>query len=397
MSLAETKEPTEAEEQAIGRKITDEALADLRAKIGKVFSSSHTPYLTETARDGVRHWAEGIGDMNPLWTDEAHGKASPWGKPLAPPTILYAFDKLAIGYRGGLPGVHSMFGGSDWRWRRPMGWNERIHAVVRFTDLVERPSAFAGRSFQQISEITFQTDAGETVASAQSWGFRTERSTAAKRGKYNEVRIQSYTAEELQAIAGRYRNEHIRGATPLYLEDVAVGDEPPEIIRGPYTATTAVAFEMGWGGLFIKAHGQAMDYFTRHPRAGVLNDFGVPEPPEAVHWDNELARKVGVPAAYDYGPERIAWVGSLLTNWIGDAGFLERLHVQVRRHNIVGDLTTCRARVIAVSDGPDGGVDLVVSAENQRGEVTARGEARVRLPSKARGQSRAVPPAELEA
>ena len=83
------------------------------------------------------------------------------------------------------------------------------------------------------------------------------------------------------------------------------------------------------------------------PQAGILNDFGVPEPPEAVHWDNELARRVGVPAAYDYGPERIAWIGTLLTNWIGDAGFLERLHVQVRNHNIIGDLTTCQAKVTA--------------------------------------------------
>jgi hypothetical protein len=29
----------------------------------------------------------------------------------------------------------------------------------------------------------------------------------------------------------------------------------------------------------------------------------------------------------------------MLTNWIGDASFLERLHVEVRRHNIIGDLT----------------------------------------------------------
>ena len=54
--------------------------------------------------------------------------------------------------------MHSMFGGSDWRWRRPLGWGERVHAVVRFVDLIERGSEFAGRSFQQVSEITFKTD-----------------------------------------------------------------------------------------------------------------------------------------------------------------------------------------------------------------------------------------------
>lgn len=378
-------------------RITDEALAALRARIGQVFTSSHTPYLTETSRDGVRHWAEGIGDINPLWTDESVGQASPWGRPLSPPTILYAFDKLAIGYRGGLPGVHSMFGGSEWRWLRPIGWGERIAATVRFVDLVERPSRFAGRSFQQISEITFRTDAGEIVAQARSWGFRTERKAAADRGKYREVEVTRYSAEEIHEIARRYAAEEVRGAQLLHLEDVQAGLELPPIIRGPYTATTAVAFEMGWGGIFVKSHGLAMEYFSRHPSAGILNQYGIPEPPEAVHWDDALARRVGVPAAYDYGPERIAWIGSLITNWIGDAGFMECLDVQVRRHNIIGDLTTCRARVVSVEAGPQAGVELQVWAENQRGEVTATGRARVRLASRALGQRRPVTPAEEQA
>jgi acyl dehydratase len=378
-----------AEQQAqppVGMTITDEALNALRAKLGQVITSSHTPYLTETSRDSVRHWAEGIGDMNPLWTDEDRARRSAWGKTLCPPTMLYAFNRLAIGYRGGLPGVHSMFGGSDWTWYRPITWGERIHTIVKFTDLVERPSAFAGRSFQQISEISFVTDKDETVAVARSWGFRVERTTAAKKGKYREVEVVKYSPEDVQAIAERYRNESIRGSTPLYVDDIKHGEAIPEIIRGPYTVTTAVAFEQGWGGLFIKAHGNAMEYFGRHPSAGIINDFGIPEPPEAVHWDNDLARRVGVPAAYDYGPERISWIGTMLTNWIGDNGFLERLHVQIRRHNIIGDLTTCRATVTRV-DPDTGEVELAVLAENQRGERTAVGEARVRLPSLARNET----------
>ena len=371
----------------VGSFITDEALTGLRAKLGQVITSSHSPYLTEASRDAVRHWAEGIGDMNTLWTDEARGRDSAWGKPLCPPTMLYAFDRLAIGYRGGLPGVHSMFGGSDWTWHRPIAWGERIHTVVKFIDLIERPSAFAGRSFQQISEIRFVTDEGETVAVAKSWGFRVERTTAAKKGKYREVEVTTYTPEDVQAIAKRYRDEQIRGAGMLYVEDVKEGEAIPEIIRGPYTVTTAVAFEQGWGGLFIKAHGHAMEYFGRHPKAGIINDFGIPEPPEAVHWDNDLARRVGVPAAYDYGPERISWVGSMLTNWIGDNGFLERLHVQIRRHNIIGDLTTCSATITGV-DESTGVVALMVQAINQRGERTAVGEARVRLPSRVRKEAK---------
>ncbi|HVA37234.1 MAG TPA: MaoC family dehydratase N-terminal domain-containing protein [Candidatus Dormibacteraeota bacterium] len=377
--------------------ITDAALEALRGKLGKIMTSSHAPYLTETSRDGIRHWVDGVGDANPLWIEEERGRSSPWGRPLAPPTILYAFDRLAIGYRGGLPGIHSMFAGSNWRWLRPLAWGERIRASVRFTDLIERPSNFAGRAFQQISEITFLTGGGEPVAVARSWGFRTERKAAAERGKYREVSIATYDHDEIVAIARRYQDEQTqgtRGGDPRYVEDVTVDLDLPTIVRGPYTVTTAVAFEQGWGGLFIKAHGQAMDYYLRHPGAGIPNEYGVPEPPERVHWDNEFARKVGVPAAYDYGPERISWIATLLTNWIGDAGFLERLHVEVRRHNLIGDLTTCHGRVTAVHAEQAGSVDLDVWAQNQRGEVTAKGTARVRLPSRDRSESRPVTPSE---
>ena len=108
-----------------------------------------------------------------------------------------------------------------------------------------------------------------------------------------------------------------------------------------------------------------------------------------------------MPAAYDYGPERISWLGHLMTNWIGDDGFLRRLNVQVRRHNIIGDLTTCNGRVTAkwVEPGGTGGVPPTTAAgaaterahlvecevwgDNQRGERTCLGMAVAELPSRA--------------
>jgi crotonobetainyl-CoA:carnitine CoA-transferase CaiB-like acyl-CoA transferase len=42
-----------------------------------------------------------------------------------------------------------------------------------------------------------------------------------------------------------------------------------------------------------------------------------------VHWDEEFAREVGAPGAYDYGPERCSWLTHHLTNWMGDDGFLD--------------------------------------------------------------------------
>jgi acyl dehydratase len=155
----------------------------------------------------------------------------------------------------------------------------------------------------------------------------------------------------------------------------------PEVVKGPLTVTSLVAFVQGWGSLYVGAHGLAFGLFDRYPALGISNAFGVPEPPERVHWDDALARAVGVPAAYDYGPERVSWLGHLVTNWMGDAGFLRRLNVQVRRHNLIGDTTWCRGtvRAKAVAEGR-GEVTLDLRAVNQRGETIALGDAVVVLP-----------------
>ena len=69
--------------------ITDEALAALRALVGKEIRRPE-PYIEVTTRDAVRHWAHGIGDRNPYWAEAK----------VAPPTILFALDRIVSGYVG---------------------------------------------------------------------------------------------------------------------------------------------------------------------------------------------------------------------------------------------------------------------------------------------------------
>jgi hypothetical protein len=367
-------------------KASEEELTRIRSKIGQKVTINEPPHLTEVSRDSIRHWAQATGDRNPLFLDENYAKNSIHGGLIAPPCQLYAFSRISIGYRGGLPGVHSFFAGSHWRWHEPIRLGQKINPEVTFKELKELPSKFAGRMFKQLSLIQFITDDGHEIAQADSWGMRVERVAAKEKGKYKKLELAApYTQQQLDDIAQLYANEKCRGRDTLYFEDVNVGQTVPEIIRGPYTATTAVAFEQGWGGLFIKAHGYWFDYLRRHPAAGIANAYNIPEPPEAVHWDSALARAVGVPEAYDYGPERIAWLATLLTNWIGDEGFLAELYCEVRRFNMIGDLTYCRAKVIEKKDGNNtqGEVKLTIEAVDQRGDMTASGWAIIKLPKKA--------------
>src|SRR5207244_9714518 len=132
--------------------------------------------------------------------------------------------------------------------------------------------------------ISFADDAGAIVCEADSWCFRTERDTARELKKYGKVEPYRYSPDEIERIRRAYAAEEIRGVTPRYWEDVKVGEPLPAVVKGPLTVTSLIAFIQGWGSLYVRAHGLAFDLFERHPALGIPNEFGVPEPPERVHW-----------------------------------------------------------------------------------------------------------------
>jgi hypothetical protein len=89
-----------------------------------------------------------------------------------------------------------------------------------------------------------------------------------------------------------------------------------------------------------------------------------------------------MPGPFDNGVMRFAWVSPLITNWMGDEGFLRRLYVQVRTANIYGDTTWYRGRVVDKTSSDDARlVKIQVEGINQAGITTTTGEAEVALPS----------------
>jgi len=232
-------------------------------------------------------------------------------------------------------------------------------------------------------------DRGTPLASGDSWCFRTERDTARELGtKYDEAKRRAprrYSEADLRAIFDLYEAEPVRGAEPRYLEDVAVGDELAPMAKGPMTVTGFIAFAQGWGGLYIRANKLAWKQLRKHPGLGIPNAAGIPDVPERVHWENDLATDVGTPGAYDYGPERCSWLIHHLTNWMGDDGFLRHHHCEIRHHNVVGDWLRITGRVVAVGTDDEGErcVTVEQEARNQNGDLSARGTGVVRLPSRA--------------
>lgn len=358
-------------------RITEPALADLRARVG-VERRLASQFHDAATPDAIRHFAHGIGDVNPLWLDADYAAGTRHGGIVAPPTFLCS---CGMPRSVGLPGVHALYTGSAWTFHRPVEAGERIETSVTLRALEEKAGDFAGRQLLETDEAIYRDAAGEVVATLRSHVMRTERDKARSKGKYAELTPHVYAPEEIEAIVAAVEAEAIRGAEPRYWDDTAVGDAIQPVVKGPLTVTDMIGWLQGWGGMFVRPHGIGHRWRKRHPAAYTVDPFGIPDVPERVHWDTEFARAAGAPAAYDYGPQRIAWLGQLMTNWMGDDGWLRALDVEVRRMNIVADTTWCRGEVVdrSISDGR-ALVRCRVEAVNQRDEATAFGEAVVELP-----------------
>ena len=376
--------------------ITEEGIRALRSRVGIPLAPEGSPFFEEATEDNIRNFAHSTGDVNPLFTDAAYSRETRWGAPVAPGCMLFSMGipegrpitalEREEGRGGGLPGVHAVWAGVDFEWFVPVLLGDVIYCVSYLSDVQEKQGRFAGRELLTTRQNVFRNQRSEVVAKSATIEMRVERDAARETAKYQH-QPHIYTDEELAAIDEAYEREGARGAESCYWEDVAVGDEIPPIVRGPFVSTDAISFKMGYGfGPLVRTGKVAHEYRTRHPEAYVRNALNIPDVVERGHWEPDFARETGLPGCYDYGPQRVSWLGTLLTNWMGDDGWLKGLSVRVRRFNITGDLPWLRGRVAGKSvSGGEHMVACDVWAENRRGEVTASGRATVLLPSKGSG------------
>ena len=137
-----------------------------------------------------------------------------------------------------------------------------------------------------------------------------------------------------------------------YFDEIQVGDELPLLVKRPSTKELVMY-------------------------AGASGDF------YQIHYDLKFAKAEGLPGVIIHGALKNAYLGQLVTDWMGDEGVLRQLSIRYRGMDVPGDTLTCRGRVTEKTD--NGGEHLVrcdLSLENGKGEKTTTGEAVVSLPVK---------------
>ncbi|TAK36496.1 MAG: hypothetical protein EPO21_02485 [Chloroflexota bacterium] len=337
--------------------ITDDMVAQARARIGTEWIPEEPYYNTVASRDAIRHFVDGIGDLNPLFRDPSYAAETRNGRVMAPPTFLYSVYWPA-GRAGVLPAVPGFHSGNEWRWFLPIVEGDALTFSVRATDVVERESKKLGRICTTYDEITYRNQAGAVVATAQGWSMAIVGvEPPADEGSLFVDPEEGYTPEELERIYGDYDREAIRGNVTRFWEDVAVGEELTPVVKGPLAQRDIAAWYAGAGFFYMPAH-------RPNPRTV----------------------EKAMPRIYDFGSQRDSWLGHLLTNWAGDDGFICHMRAENHSFNRIGDTTWCRGKVERkfVSDG-ECLVEIDCWAENQRGTQTIHGKATIALPSREHG------------
>jgi len=369
--------------------IDDVALAHMRTHVGEIYALK--PWNEITTADAIRRFANGIGDDNPLWWDEAYGRASPWKSMIAPPSYLYSGDtgiRLAseqhrLSVADFLPGVLGFWSGDVWTFRRPVRMNERLQGTGYLQDVRELPRRPDGRTLLQVEHSTYTGDGGEVVAELERTFFRTERrdATAKGLGDYQPAR---YSEDDLAALSSHYASEpgNRRGNRPRLWDEVAVGYSLGRLAKGPFNLTSMVGYFLGVGNPLALTNRLMHEYLRAHPGVRVMDGNNIEDTVGAAHWDPYHWTQAGMPNGYDVGSQRIAWMSHLLTDWCGDAGWVTALSGRIKRSNFYGDLTWITGEVTAKRRGErsEALVDCAVQAHNQRGELTAYATATICLP-----------------
>jgi acyl dehydratase len=385
--------------------LTDEAIERSRRRLGIPNPQRNPPHNYEVTWDGVRHFAYGYGDDNPLYCDPGYAAGTRWGGLVAPPTFLYTMgedtapkpdpETKALLKGDPFAGLGSYQAAMEFEWWRPLRLGDRCRVLQTQVGVQAKQSSFGGRTAHVTQDYLYTNGHGEMHAVRRGTWINAERHTSRQKAK-EKLAQEPYTPAQLAEIDTAYAAETRRGTEPRYWEDVQIGDALPPKVKGPLTTTDVVVWHLGWGMQLTPPGAFKIAAGVRRKAPGLYppNVLNIPDTVQRLHWEPTRAQELGLPNSYDYGGMRETWLCHLLTDWIGDDGWLWRLRCEHRKFNYIGDTTWVRGEVVDKRriDGR-AEVHVALRCENQRGEVTTPGTAVVLLPTRDHAVELPAPPA----
>ncbi|MBW1960327.1 MAG: MaoC family dehydratase N-terminal domain-containing protein [Deltaproteobacteria bacterium] len=328
--------------------------------------------------DSIRHFCYGTDDDNPLYLDSEYAKKTKYGKLIAPPCYLVSVLYPILHGEPMKAPLASLIGGVAYEWFRPIYAGDRLHAVSKQDKFFEKVNKQGRRLNFVISDVRYLDEKDELVGKATGTMIM---ATQVGRATMFDRSIHKLSDEDLSRLETAFRAERRTGAAMLYFEDVKVGQKIPSMVRGPLTIGDMVAWNAAIGPSYKAGRWGFLEVLKASHAQAVNPVLNFPVKYSQQHEDFNLAAGRGMPAPFDNGVMRFAWVAPMVTNWMGDNGMLRKLDVQIRAPNLYGDVTTYEGSVTE-KDENKATVTIDITGTNQTGQVTTKGTALVELPRK---------------
>lgn len=279
----------------------------------------------EVGAEAIRRFAEAIGDSNPIYSDPEYAAGTPYGRVIAPPTFCFTLRYPPI------PGV----------WIAPAG---RIHARQSFE--YRRP-LYAG----EIVECSQCLSKAYEKQGKNGWMVFLEHERTAYDLEGNVIcvnRLLTITRGSLFEARGQ-------GPAP------AGGAEPAFIKPGPVRLTA----------------GQTLPAVTLPPvtRMDIAKYAGAAWDYNAIHLQDEAARKVGFPSVIAHGMLSAALLGRVAEGWAGPAWQFAGIDLRLSKPVLPGEALTFTGTVAALE--PDG-LALEFAASKPDGDTVIQGSIQMR-------------------
>ena len=146
--------------EAAEAKITDESIAAARRLIGAKLRPEQ--YLRDASMDSITIFANGIGDLNPLYRDVEYARWTRFGGLISHPCFPWTHHWPGRSYWG-LPGVHGFGIGIDCEFFRNVRPGDRVSIWNRVDGYPRTPVALLGADGHSVSRVDVHEPARRSV------------------------------------------------------------------------------------------------------------------------------------------------------------------------------------------------------------------------------------------
>lgn len=336
---------------------------DLQDVIGGKLTNANAPAVSwnpyennfHITRDGMVLHAHSYAHDNPLFFDDAYARNAGYAEAVAFPLLLTLECMPAMPKKEGIGDYMVVSSHNDtYTYLKPLHAGETLFTIYQEQHCVDITPAAGShyRTFAMSGWAKTYNQNGELVAEGANIlkeSFRRHKNPAKRNVDgahawespdwWHQRPAHQYTDKDWDTITAMWKAEKRRGAEPLYWDDVRIGDEPTPTAVGPIISDVETDMLFAIPAFCTDIRKNVLNPVTRSSM--VRNQQGIYVMPEYLHKkpapqpfsgagkDTRLVSTPEIANRDGRATLQNAVCGKcatgMLTNWMGDRGWLERI------------------------------------------------------------------------